>query len=76
MNDKRRSGLKSAIDLLIRASEIVSSVKDDEEDALDNMPENLQASDRYEKMEDAVAALEEAEESIESAIDSINSASE
>lgn len=76
MNDKRRSSLKSAIDLLIRASEIVSSVKDDEEDALNNMPENLQESDRYEKMEDAVAALEEAEESIENAIDSINSASE
>lgn len=76
MNDKRRSVLKRALDLLRQASELVSSVKEDEEDALYNMPDNLQSSERYEKMEDAISALEETEESIESAIEKIETASE
>lgn len=76
MNDKRRSVLKRALDLLRQASELVSSVKEDEEDALYNMPDNLQLSERYEKMEDAISALEDTEESIESAIEKIETASE
>lgn len=76
MNDKKRQKLNKAMSLLREAAGYVDDVKDDEDDALSNMPENLQYSDRYEKMEKAVDALESASESIESAIDSIDEATE
>ncbi len=60
MNNKKRSVLEQAILLLEKVSDYVSQVEDDEQDALDNMPENLQLSERYEKMEDAVSNLENA----------------
>lgn len=74
MNDKKRQKLSKAMSLLREAADYVNDVKDDEDDALSNMPENLQYSDRYEKMEKAVDALESAGESIESAIDNIDEA--
>lgn len=76
MNDKKRQKLSKAMSLLREAADYVNDVKDDEDDALSNMPENLQYSDRYEKMEKAVDALEFAGESIESAIDNIDEATE
>ena len=51
MNNKRRDLLKLAVQLLERASGYVSQALDAEQDCLDNMPENLQSSERYEKME-------------------------
>lgn len=76
MNDKKRQKLSKAMSLLREAAGYVDDVKYDEDDALSNMPENLQYSDRYEKIEKAVDALESASESIESAIDSIDEATE
>ena len=75
MNDKKRQKLSKAMSLLREAAGYVNDVRD-EDDALSNMPENLQYSDRYEKMEKAVDALESASESIESAIDNIDEATE
>ncbi len=76
MNNKRRGTLNEAKILLERASNIVSTVLDEEQDCLDNMPENLQMSERYERMEDAIDRLESAIEQIDGAKDSINEASE
>lgn len=74
MNNVRRKKLKDAVTLLSRASEIVSDARSQEEDCLDNMPENLQMSDRYEDMEKAVDCLEDAETSIDDAISKIEEA--
>lgn len=60
MNNKRRELLKSVVILLDRASSIVNNALEQEQDCLDNMPENLQMSERYENMEAAVDYLEEA----------------
>lgn len=60
MNNKKRSVLERAVLLLEKVSEYVSQVEDDEQNALDNIPENLQSSERYEKIEDAVSNLENA----------------
>ena len=38
-----------------------------EQDAMDNIPENLQATERYERMEDVVDSLNDALEKIEDA---------
>ena len=73
MNNKRRAVLRQALQHLSVASELVTRVSDEEQDALDNMPENLQASDRCEQMEVAVSCLEAVSESIDSAIEGIES---
>ena len=75
MNNKRRELLKSAIILLDRASSIVNNALDQEQDCLDNMPENLQMSERYENMEAAVDCLEEAASHLDDARSRIAEAS-
>ena len=71
MNNARRELLGRAVSLLDQAYDIVSAALDQEQDCLDNMPENLQDSERYQKMESAVDCLEGAIESIDEARDNI-----
>lgn len=74
MNNKRRQKLQGAISFLNNASRIIDSVRDEEDDSMSNMPENLQETERFEKMENAVDALGDALDDISSAISSIESA--
>jgi len=64
MNDRRRMRLREAIKLINKAADIVSDVSDEEGDSLDNMPENLQDSEKYDRMENNVDALDLIEESL------------
>lgn len=75
MNNKRRGILKEAGRLLERATSIVSTILDEEQDCLDNIPENLQVSEKYERMEDVIDKLEDAIEQMDSAKDSLTEAS-
>lgn len=72
MNNKQRKRLKEAKTYLDNALNIVSTIKDEEQDKLDNTPENLQNSERYTTMENAIDELEEAIESIEQASENID----
>jgi len=74
MNKAKRASLKEAIILLDRTIGIIQSVKEDEQDCLDNLPENLQNSERYENMENAVDSLEDAIDKIDEAKDNISEA--
>lgn len=74
MNKKRRELLKSARPFLTQAASIIERAAEQESDCMDNMPENLQDTDRYEKMEKAVENLEAALEHIENAQDCISEA--
>lgn len=76
MNNKRRLALKEANQLLWTAYNIVSSVLDQENDVLENIPENLQNSERYETAENAIDHLEDAKECLEDANTNIASALE
>lgn len=76
MNNKRRAQLGEAKELINKALAIASVVLDNEEDCMDNLPENLQGSEKYEKMEDAVSSLEELIEHLENAIESADEAAE
>lgn len=67
MNKKRRELLKSAMPFLTHAANIIERAAEQESDCLDNIPESLQDTDRYEKMERAVENLEAALEHIENA---------
>lgn len=67
MNEKRRERLRDAVRMLTSVASVVEAVCDNEQDAMDNIPENLQATERYERMEDAVDSLNDALEKIEDA---------
>ena len=74
MNNKRRKELRRAIDMIETALDIVNSVKDEEEDAMYNYPENLQGTETYENMEVAVDTMGEVTSAIEDGVDSLNNA--
>ena len=76
MNENRRREISRAISHLEMAKNIVSDVLFEEQNALDNMPENLQSSSRYEAMESAVDALSDAESSIDEAVEYLEAAVE
>ena len=77
MNKDRRKMIRPvADDLLERALTILNQAKDEEEDALLNFPENLEDSERYKLMENAIDYLEDAIECIEEAQGNIRAAIE
>ncbi len=74
MDAKRRGRLGDALRLLASAATIVDSVCDKEQDCIDNYPENLQSTERFEQMEAAVDNLNDALEKIDDAKGHIESA--
>lgn len=67
MNELRREKLRGAVRTLSDVQAMVQSVCDKEEDCMDNYPENLQGSERFEQMEAAVDSLNDALEKIDDA---------
>jgi ABC-type transporter Mla subunit MlaD len=72
MNRQRRKDIQSVIDRLQGASDILSDaltdvegIRDEEQDYLDAMPENMQSSDRGEKTQEAIDYLEQVISSLE-----------
>lgn len=76
MNKLRRKSLQEIFDKLSDLREEIESIKDEEDESRENMPENLQGSERYEQSETASYNMDEAIEYISSACDSIESAME
>lgn len=71
MNKDRRRRLSMAESFISEARSLIETVRDEEEESIANLPENLEASGQAEAMEEAVdnleaaiTALEEAEEAI------------
>lgn len=65
MNKNRRKAIESIIDNLMDLSSEIEGIINDEQDALDNIPESLQESERANTMRDAIEALEDANSSIQ-----------
>ncbi len=59
MNKPRRQEIQAIYDLIAEARDRLEMVKNEEEDYKENMPENLQSSERYERAEEVVEELEE-----------------
>lgn len=77
MNNANRKRLEEATTLINQALEIITEVKDDEEEKFYNLPESLQSSEKGEKMQQGIEHLEEAISSIEdSVIEALEFASE
>lgn len=71
MNKKRRGMVRDASVLLTRALDLIDRAKDEESDCLSNYPENLQSSDAYYNMEDAVDYLSDASYGIQDVLRSV-----
>ena len=50
MNNAKRNRLCEAIRFLSNASNIVDGICDTEQDCVDNYPENLQSTEKFERM--------------------------
>lgn len=75
VNKNRRKRLEN---LVAGLREIYSQLEDilfEEQSILDNIPENLQGSEKYEMMEQAVSNMEEALEKLDEATDLLEDAS-
>ncbi len=76
MNKVRRKTLNEIYDKLANLRDLLDEVKGEEEEYRDNMPENLQNSERYYTAEDACDNLDNAISSLEEALDYVESAAE
>lgn len=74
MNKQRRKTLTDIYDQIAELRDLLEEVKEEEEEYCDNMPENLQNSERYEVAVEACDNLDSALSSIEEALDYIESA--
>ena len=71
MNKQRRKMIADVVERLEAAKSDLEMIRDEEQDAFDNMPEGLQGSERGEMMEEAIGHLEEAVDSLETALDEL-----
>lgn len=71
MNKDRRDRIKDTIIILSNCKNDIERIKDDEDDARSNMPENLETSEKYEQSEEASDALDDAMSDIQGAIDTL-----
>lgn len=76
MNNRRRKELRGVMSKLVEIKEALDIVFEEEEEYLDNIPENLQGSERCEKAEAAYDNLQDAVSSVEDSISSIEAAME
>ena len=72
MNRERRERLEEISGKLDELILELESLYDEEEEALENLPENLSESEQAEKMQEAVENLDTARCSAEEALDSVN----
>ena len=76
MNKVRRKNLQAIIDRLEELKGSLEDLQAEEEAYRDNIPENMQESERYEKADEACDNLSSAVDSLEEAISSIEAAIE
>lgn len=74
MNKLRRSQIAKLINKIEEVKSELETIRDDEQDYFDNMPENLQYSVRGEAAEEAVDLMDEAIDSLDEIVDNLNEA--
>lgn len=60
MNRQRRKKLTEAFDKVTEAMDILESVKSEEEESFENLPDNFRDGDRGEEMQNYIDMIEEA----------------
>ena len=74
MNNKRRAQIKKIIEELSAIQGRISCICDDEQEYLDNIPDNLQGSVRYDTASEAVDTLSEAADAIDEVSETLSNA--
>lgn len=74
MNKTRRKCLANLSEILEELKTSIETLRDEEQDYMDNMPENLQGSERYQTAEAAVDNLDSAMDNLMDAISCIEEA--
>lgn len=74
MNAKRRKRIQDTLNILSEQLELLEELKAEEQEYVDNIPENLQGSERYEAAEEAAYNLEEAYDLVNDAIEKLEEA--
>lgn len=67
MNKARRKKLGEAFDKLREAGDILSKVKEEENEAMENLPDSFRFGNRGEEMQDYIDMIEEVEGYVEDA---------
>lgn len=75
MNKQRRERIQEVVDQIGVLCQELEELRDEEEEYMYNMPENLQGSEKYEMAEEAVSNLDSAIDNLTEAIDCANEAS-
>lgn len=74
MNKQRRRSIRDIINQLTDLQVSIETLKDEEQEYLDNMPEGLQAGDKGSAAQEAIDALEESMAACETASDALQEA--
>lgn len=75
MNKERRKNLQSIIDSLEELkADLETLIEEEEEEYRDNIPENMQSGERYERAEEACNAMQYAVDAFDEVISNIESA--
>ena len=74
MNNNRRKRLREIEEALDKCWSLLSDIFDEETECLDNIPENLQDTDRCEKMRMYADSIEDACGFVEEALSSVREA--
>lgn len=74
MNKARRKQIDEAISKLNDLKDEIESIMNDEEEYKDNMPENMQASEKYELAESACESLQTTIDALEEAVSNLEEA--
>lgn len=69
MNKERRKAIDLITDKLLEMQTELEEIKAEEEEAYDNLPEGIQASERGEEMQGYIEQMEEALNSLQDAYD-------
>jgi len=71
MNKARRKALRGVVDTIMDARAALEPLTDEETEYRDNMPENLQGSEKAERADESASALENALDSLDDAVEQI-----
>lgn len=74
MNKQDRKQLEQALELLNSANEIITMIKEQEEEKYDNLPGGIQDSERGEKLQEGIDNLYYAISDLETAVEFLNEA--
>ena len=76
MNKARRKNIQDVVDQLEELKSALEGIQGEEEEYRDNIPENLQGSERYEKSDEACDTLSGAVDGLEDIITSLGELAE